>query len=615
MYIVTVTDANGCTDSDTATIAVNLLPVTSAISGNASPVCYEENVTYSIELTAGSKYTWNVPAGATIVSDTIGPENNSIIVSFGSVSDPITVIETNQYGCEGNMQTLDIELLGCNLMADFKANDTVICMGDTVIFTNQSKGTRVTTQYQWSFGSGAEPQTAAGEGPHQVIYRQAGFKTVRLIVTEGISDTLTLPDYISVNIIPSANILEESRCGEGLVIFIVEDNPQFNRVEFTKDTSGAEVDKDITVPYQHSEYLTENDSVMIWAKVYNSMTGCESNWIASGWSRSYPVPDSLIILNYQKPAEDYQDYVDIVCTDGVGSYTAVINPGSVITWSIPSLNIQDEITEILEAYWNIEPGDYVVTASETNIYGCKGPLSEAFVHVSVPSVSIGEDIEICQGETHTFATSETFESYEWHDGSSLPTLTTGDEGIIKVTVTDESGCTASDSVMLIVHARPVLNLGKDTVLCGTGAYRLEAPGFYDYQWSTGETNSYIFVYAGQQTISLTVSDSHGCTDTDTIQIIECSPVNLLGKITNAFTPNGDGIHDEWVINNIELFPDAKIEVYDRWGRLVFSIDGGYKNDWKGTFNGKDLPVDNYYYVIDLKAPGSEPLTGTLTIIR
>ncbi len=169
--------------------------------------------------------------------------------------------------------------------------------------------------------------------------------------------------------------------------------------------------------------------------------------------------------------------------------------------------------------------------------------------------------------------------------------------------------------MLTVNELPVLDLGNDTVLCGTGAYRLEATGFNTYQWSTGETGSYIFVYSGQQTISLTVTNSYGCSDTDTIQIIECSPVNLIGKITNAFTPNEDGNHDEWVINNIDIFPDAKIEVFDRWGRLVFSVDGGYKNDWKGTSNGKDLPVDNYYYVIDLKVPGSEPLTGTLTIIR
>ena len=596
-------------------VTINPTPVTSVITGNSTPLCYEEDVTYSVELSAGSKYQWNVPGNASITSDTTGLEKNSIVVSLGSVSGAISVVETNQYGCPGNEQTLDIELIGCNLVAEFIADKTIICLGDTVTFTNQSQGTRVTTQYQWSFGSGAIPQTATGEGPHQVIYSQAGLKTVSLTITEGLTDTQTLADYISVNIIPSANILEEARCGEGLIVFTVEDNPQFDQVEFSKDTTRAGIDKDITVPYTHSEYLQEDDSVMIWAKVFNSVTGCESGWIASDWGKSHPVPDSVVILNYQKPGEDFQDYVDIICTNAVGAYTALINPGSKITWNIPSLNIQDEIAEIFEVYWNIEPGDYSVTAFETNIYGCQGPLSEAFVHVSVPDVSIGEYTEICQGESHTFATNETFTFYEWHDGSNLPTFTTGDEGMIKVTVTDESGCTASDSVMLVVHEKPVLNLGEDTVFCGTGAYRLEVPGFHEYQWSTGETGNYIFVYAGQQTISLTVTNTYGCADTDTIQIIACTPVNLFGKITNAFTPNEDGNHDEWVINNIELFPDAKIEVFDRWGRRVFSVDGGYQNDWKGTFNGKDLPVDNYYYVIDLKVPGTEPFTGTLTIIR
>jgi gliding motility-associated-like protein len=614
-YTVTVTDANGCTDTDAADITVNLLPVTSVISGNSSPVCYEEDVSYAVTLSTGSKYQWNLPASATITSDTTGLEKNSIVVSFGSVSGAITVVETNEYGCTGDVQTLDIQLQGCNLVADFSADKTSICQGDTVTFTNLSQGTGITTQYQWSFGSGAEPPSATGEGPCQVTYSQAGLKTVSLVITDGLTDTLTLTDYISVNIIPSASIHEESICGEGLIEFIVEENLGFDRVEFSTDTTSTQVDKDITVPYSHSEYLQENDSVMIWAKVFNSETGCVSSWIESNWGKSYPVPDPIIILNHQKPDEEYQDYVDILCTNAVGSYTAVKSTGSTITWNIPSLNIQDEITEILEVFWDVEPGDYNITAIETNTYGCQGPLSEAFVHISVPDVSIGEDTAICQGESHTFVTNETFQSYEWQDGSSRPTFTTGDAGMVKVTVTDDYGCTASDSAMLFIHEGPVLNLGSDTVLCGTGAYRLEAPGFYQYQWSTGETNSYIFVYAGRQTISLTVTDANGCTDTDTILIIECSPVNLLGEITNAFTPNEDGSHDEWVINNIDLFPNAKIEVFDRWGRLVFNINGGYKNDWKGTFNGKDLPVDTYYYVIDLNVPGSEPLTGTVTIIR
>ncbi len=97
---------------------------------------------------------------------------------------------------------------------------------------------------------------------------------------------------------------------------------------------------------------------------------------------------------------------------------------------------------------------------------------------------------------------------------------------------------------------------------------------------------------------------------------ECT-VGQLGIITNTFTPNGDGYHDKWEINNIELFPDARIEVFDRWGRRVFMQDGGYSNSdaWDGTFDGKTLPYDNYFYVIDLLGDGSTILRGNLTIIK
>jgi gliding motility-associated-like protein len=75
-------------------------------------------------------------------------------------------------------------------------------------------------------------------------------------------------------------------------------------------------------------------------------------------------------------------------------------------------------------------------------------------------------------------------------------------------------------------------------------------------------------------------------------------------------------HDYWEIRNMYMFPSADIQVFDRWGRLVYRSDGGYSNDWNGDdMNGRGLPMDTYYYIIDLKVDGVEPVTGTITIIR
>jgi gliding motility-associated-like protein len=94
------------------------------------------------------------------------------------------------------------------------------------------------------------------------------------------------------------------------------------------------------------------------------------------------------------------------------------------------------------------------------------------------------------------------------------------------------------------------------------------------------------------------------------------PMNVPMQVApppNVFSPNGDGIHDTWIIPGLNGYPQARVDVYDRYGRVVFhSI--GYNQPWNGTRNGKVLPVATYYFVIKT-ADGLQPLTGSVTIIK
>ena len=86
-------------------------------------------------------------------------------------------------------------------------------------------------------------------------------------------------------------------------------------------------------------------------------------------------------------------------------------------------------------------------------------------------------------------------------------------------------------------------------------------------------------------------------------------------VPNAFTPNGDGKNDEWVIDGINLFPNVVISVYNRWGEQLFYSKGNY-TPWDGTYNGKPVPVGTYYYIINLNDPRyPNAYTGPLTILR
>ncbi|MEP0987451.1 gliding motility-associated C-terminal domain-containing protein, partial [Ekhidna sp.] len=93
------------------------------------------------------------------------------------------------------------------------------------------------------------------------------------------------------------------------------------------------------------------------------------------------------------------------------------------------------------------------------------------------------------------------------------------------------------------------------------------------------------------------------------------------KIADAFSPNGDGKNDEWIIQGIESYPGNKVTIFNRWGNKIFEIDGYDNNSrvWRGEINtnigsDKNASYSTYYFIIDLK-DGSKPIAGNILISR
>ncbi|MCF0206105.1 MAG: gliding motility-associated C-terminal domain-containing protein, partial [Bacteroidales bacterium] len=84
------------------------------------------------------------------------------------------------------------------------------------------------------------------------------------------------------------------------------------------------------------------------------------------------------------------------------------------------------------------------------------------------------------------------------------------------------------------------------------------------------------------------------------------------KIPNVFTPNADGVNDTWEIEHIDMFPDAKIYVFNRWGQLLHGANGS-DEPWDGTINGHKVPAGTYMYIVDLHQK-TEAYKGTVTIL-
>jgi gliding motility-associated-like protein len=150
-----------------------------------------------------------------------------------------------------------------------------------------------------------------------------------------------------------------------------------------------------------------------------------------------------------------------------------------------------------------------------------------------------------------------------------------------------------------LEIRQVSPTGNKAYLLYEGDTILNSFGEYVYDLCNGD---YI----------LMVENNKCNNDTFTLSVkhIDCS------FIPNAITPNGDGVHDYWDLSStLELFPDTKVEIFNRWGKLVFSSPNGYPKPFNGKSNGVPLPDGTYFYVISYEgSSGERTKTGYLTIL-
>ena len=85
------------------------------------------------------------------------------------------------------------------------------------------------------------------------------------------------------------------------------------------------------------------------------------------------------------------------------------------------------------------------------------------------------------------------------------------------------------------------------------------------------------------------------------------------KVPNVFSPNGDGINDQWVIQFLDSYPGCTVEIFNRYGQKVYQSTG-YSKPWDGMINGNPLPIGTYYWIINPKN-GRKQMNGSVTILR
>ena len=186
-------------------------------------------------------------------------------------------------------------------------------------------------------------------------------------------------------------------------------------------------------------------------------------------------------------------------------------------------------------YWQDGSTDSVLLAGNTGFYwvqvtdsaGCTATDSIYIDAYMEFSFSLGPDtMAICEGDYVILKGPAGYSSYKWQDGSDYPDFIADTAGIYWLEVSEENGCAARDSVLLMVNIIPDDFLGNDTVMCEGGTFTIHAPPDYEkYLWQDGSTDS---VFTAYQTGDywVYVEDSIGCSGTDTISLSLFEPPQL-----------------------------------------------------------------------------------------
>ena len=185
------------------------------------------------------------------------------------------------------------------------------------------------------------------------------------------------------------------------------------------------------------------------------------------------------------------------------------------------------------------------------------------------------------------------------------------------------GCTASD--VLTIHVKPPLvlsNLTIDQTISIGSSVQLNADSALYYTWTPNDgtlNNPNINNPIATPTDSVTVytvygSTLYGCKDTASVTI-RVDPT-VTDFMPAAFTPNGDGLNDNFRVFNLRSQRLVDFRIFNRWGHEVFqTIDP--KKGWDGTFNGvaQDMGVYNYQVIVAHPDGSQKSYTGTVTLIR
>ncbi len=540
---VTITDSNGCVNSDNTTYNWKSVNIFSSDTITACPA-----TPYTITTNSGiSNISWFFNDGSATTD--LNNNNNAYTINSVSLADAgIYIVEADENGCSNVIDTINfyvVDVGSINL-----GPDKTICNGD-VIQLNANDGFDT---YQWTLQNGANSGIkSTTQSIEAGQYTDATLSAEDWEIYAVHSSGCSLTDNITVHKVapPVISLTDHIEpCANEVVILndLIDFNNTssnsnhpffFNQINYYWDGSTTSTTDPKTIQIDASgvyDLVISNTNVDFYdtSAPFHCYSTTEVN---VSYHDEFVIPALFDQFICQGDATDLITPIEVKNYSELHSFQWVkLDAGGNISESNPT--DQDWLN-------TNEPAAYALMVEYTN-EACIATDTMSLITKANPNITISGDQEICQGDTTIFqASPSTYNSYLWSNGSTYDTTKVSTAGAYQLTVEGLNGCSTTETINLAVNELPNVSLNTNSLgLCdGTSdVISVTSVKYSDgsdvsnpsFLWNTWEQSSAVTV-STPGTFTVEATDGNGCKNTDDVEVIQypkttidLSGINTLG---------------------------------------------------------------------------------------
>ena len=610
---------NDCFVSISKSLTVNTKPELPIINGLKSGYCIGDNIVLSTPLQTDVTYSWTGPNGFTSTLNEI-----SVLIDN---PDKVGVynLKISKNGCTSDIKSVTVPPIEVLPIADFSHSISNQCEStQSYTFTNNSTAF---TKVLWNFGADASIATSTDSNPPAVSYSSPGVKTVNLQVFNKNDCFVSISKSFTVTIKPNPPIINGLKSD-----YCIGDKIILSTALQTDVTYSWTGPNGFTSTLNEINILIDNPNK---AGVYNLKiikNGCTSDVSSVTVAPIGQNPKASFIISSNNLCSPTQSFT---FTNSSSNFTS-------LRWDFgDGASIAPGSNSLSNTVTYSTPGPKTIKLEAIGSSGCSNIFSQDInvtISPKIPVITIIKP-ELCEIAFIKLSTPHQDDViYQWTGPNGFtsnlrePEIPVNDPLVAGTySLSISRGTCVSPTVNVTVEAiytKPIAEFRTDPQI----PFKIIPPfkvKFFNeckdadsFLWDFGDGNTstemnptHTYLSDGDFIITLTAFKNSLCSTTISKSINKSIGLGLAFFAPNTFTPNGDGINDVFVVNMFTVI-SYKIQIFNRYGVPLF-ISNDLNNHWDGTFNGEQLPVGTYYYIINAIDLNGESIqkSGSITIVR